>query len=108
MICSGVYPFLAIYPPYYKIITVIVLGGQVNVLKACGGIVDFSLSSPVSPISFSLDGYQVIVMPMITDKANEWQKVQAKATEQAKPTEAEVAKPVQPKAKKAKQPVTAK
>jgi len=31
MICSGVYPFLAIYPPLYEIITGIVFGGQVKV-----------------------------------------------------------------------------
>jgi hypothetical protein len=31
MICSGVNPFLAIYPPpFYEIITGIVLGGQVT------------------------------------------------------------------------------
>jgi len=29
MICSGVYPFLAIYPPFYEIISGIVFGGQV-------------------------------------------------------------------------------
>ena len=30
MICSGVYPFLAIYTPFYDIISGIVLGGQVR------------------------------------------------------------------------------
>jgi DNA polymerase-3 subunit beta len=78
-----------------------------DVLKACGGMVDFKLTSPISPMTFSLDGYQVVVMPMITEKANEWQKAQAKATEQAT-TEDKPTKPAKPKAKKAKQPVTAK
>jgi DNA polymerase-3 subunit beta len=82
-----------------------------DVLKACGGMVDFKLTSPISPMSFSLDGYQVVVMPMITDKANEWQKAQAKA-QKAEPadepqTESEKVES-EPKPKKAKKPVTAK
>jgi len=74
-------------------------------LKACGGMVDFKLTNAYSPMLFSADGYQLIVMPMLTDKANE----QAKADRQAKaeqPTE-----PVaedKPKGKRrAKEPVTA-
>ncbi len=89
-----------------------------SVLKACGGMVDFSLTNALSPILFSSNGYQVVVMPMITDKA----KAEAKA-EQAEPaptdepaepapTEPEPAKPKakKPKAKKqkAKQPAAAK
>jgi hypothetical protein len=74
-------------------------------------MVDFKLTSPISPMSFSLDGYQVVVMPMITDKVNEWQKAQAKS-QKAEPadepqTEGEQAEP-EPKPKKAKKPVTAK
>ena len=53
-------------------------------LKACGGMVDFKLTSPISPTVFSTDGYQLVVMPMVTDKAKEWEK--AKQAE-AKPTE---------------------
>jgi DNA polymerase III sliding clamp (beta) subunit (PCNA family) len=66
-------------------------------LKACGGMVDFSLANASSPILLSLDGYQLVVMPMLTDKA------QAKA-------KAEPVAKSQPKAGKhsrAKQPVTA-
>jgi DNA polymerase-3 subunit beta len=82
-----------------------------DVIEACGGMVDFKLTSPISPMSFSLDGYQVVVMPMITDKVNEWQKAQAKS-QKAEPadepqTEGEQAEP-EPKPKKAKKPVTAK
>ena len=76
-------------------------------LKACGGMVDFKLTNAYNPMLFSVDGYQLVVMPMLTDKANE----QAKADRQAKAEQP--AKPVaesQPKAGKrsrAKQPVTA-
>ena len=44
-----------------------------NALKACGGMVDFKMSSPASPMLFSTNGYQLVVMPMITDKAKEYQ-----------------------------------
>jgi len=42
-------------------------------LKACGGMVDFKMSSPASPMLFSANGFQLVVMPMITDKAKEYQ-----------------------------------
>jgi len=44
-----------------------------NALKACGGMVDFKMSSPASPMLFSNNGYQLVVMPMVTDKAKEYQ-----------------------------------
>jgi hypothetical protein len=51
---------------------------------------------------FSLDGYRLVVMPMLTDKAKEWQKAnqaESKAKPVAEPTE-------KPKRKqKAKEPV---
>jgi hypothetical protein len=84
-----------------------------DALKACGGMVDFKLTNAYSPMLFSVDGYQLIVMPMLTDKANE----QAKADRQARAETTEQAEPVaektesQPKATKrsrAKQPVSAK
>jgi len=34
--------------------------------KACGGMVDFKLTSPSSPMLFSANGYQLVVMPMLT------------------------------------------
>jgi DNA polymerase-3 subunit beta len=74
-----------------------------DVLKACGGMVDFSLSNAVSPTLFSADGYKVVVMPMITEKAQK--EAKAKQEVEAKATEPE---PAKPKAKRAKQPVTAK
>jgi len=71
-------------------------------LKACGGMVDFKLSSPLAPTLFSTNGYQLVVMPMITDKAQEYQKAK-----QAEAQKAE-AEPVKSKHSRAKQPVTAK
>jgi len=76
-------------------------------LKACGGMVDFSLTNALSPMLFSQNGYQLVVMPMITEKA----QAEAKA-EQAEPTEPvaepEPAKPKKARRSRAKQPVTAK
>jgi len=75
-------------------------------LKAFGGMVDFSLASASSPMLFSLDGYRLVVMPMLTEKA------QAEAKAKAEPAKAEstaepVAEPTEkPKRKqKAKEPV---
>jgi DNA polymerase III sliding clamp (beta) subunit (PCNA family) len=66
-------------------------------LKAFGGMVDFSLASASSPMLFSLDGYRLVVMPMLTEKAQA--EAKAKAEPVAEPTE-------KPKRKqKAKEPV---
>ena len=92
-----------------------------QVLKACGGMVEFKLTNAYSPMLFTSNGYQLVVMPMLTAEANEQAKKdrEAKAeqaepttTEQAEPTEPEVTEPVAEKPKKAKrsrakQPVTA-
>jgi len=95
-----------------------------NALKACGGMVDFKLSSPIAPMLFSTDGYQLVVMPMITDKAQAYAKEQAEA-KQAEPEAEPVAEPAtepeteqaeaepeaepvkKPKRKRAKEPITA-
>jgi len=81
-------------------------GYLANALKACGGMVDFKLTNAYSPMLFSVDGYQLVVMPMLTDKANEQAKAdrEAKAEPEAtKPAE----KPKKAKRSRAKQPVTA-
>jgi hypothetical protein len=55
-----------------------------DALKACGGMVDFKMSSPASPMLFSTNGYQLVVMPMVTDKAKEYQaQKQAEAKAEA-------------------------
>jgi DNA polymerase-3 subunit beta len=74
-------------------------------LKACGGMVDFKLSSPVLQMLFTTDGYQLVVMPMLTEKAQEQQKAEAKAKTET-PAEPVAEKP-KGKPKRAKQPVTA-
>ncbi len=69
------------------------LDGQylTQALIACGGMVDFSLANASSPMLFTVNGYQMVVMPMITDKASEQakaQKAEAKAKAEAEPKEA--------------------
>jgi len=82
-------------------------------LKACGGMVEFKLTNAYSPMLFSADGYQMVVMPMLTNEANEQAKRDVKAKAEAKaetPTEpvAEpVAEPKKAKRSRAKEPVTA-
>jgi len=58
-------------------------------LKACGGMVDFKLTNAISPMLFTVDGYQLVVMPMLTQKANEQAKEdrQAKAEQPTEPAE---------------------
>ena len=75
-------------------------------LKACGGMVDFKMSSPIAPTLFSSNGYQLVVMPMITEKAQEYAKQQAEAQKpEAEPAETPtepVAEPVEAKCSRAK------
>ena len=47
-------------------------------------MVDFKLTNSYSPTLFTTDGYQLVVMPMMTDKAKE----QAKADSEAKASRA--------------------
>ncbi|MDD5082237.1 MAG: DNA polymerase III subunit beta [Dehalococcoidales bacterium] len=61
-------------------------GGEVRVridgaylteaLKACGGMVDFKLTDGNSPVLFTVDGYQLVNMPMLTGAGD---KVEAEA-----------------------------
>jgi len=66
-------------------------------LKACGGMVDFKLVNAYSPMLFANDGYQVVVMPLMTPKATEAMERDRQAKNQAEapaeteaPAEAEV------------------
>ena len=54
-----------------------------DVLKACGGMVDFKLANAYSPMLFTIEGYQVVVMPMMSSKANEQQAADRPATAEA-------------------------
>ena len=42
-------------------------GYLAQALKACGGMVDFKLTNAYSPMLFTADGYQLVVMPMMTN-----------------------------------------
>jgi len=86
-------------------------------LKACGGMAELKLTNGVSPMLFTVDGYQLVVMPMLTPEAQAEAKAkaeQAKAEATTEPAESqpEATEPVaeKPKAKpkRAKQPVKAK
>ncbi|MBA7506182.1 hypothetical protein ES706_04863 [subsurface metagenome] len=65
-----------------------------DALKACGGMVEFSLTNAHSPMLFSADGYQLVVMPMMSDKANEQAKAEREAKAKAEPAESQPAEPV--------------
>jgi len=70
-------------------------GGKVRIegayltaaLRACGGMVDFSMTDGKSPVLFTTDGYQLVVMPMLTAESK------PKAEAEAKPGEAEATEP---------------
>ena len=72
-----------------------------NALKACGGMVELKLTNALSPMLFSANGYQLVVMPMITDKAQEQARQQAEAQ---KP----VAEPAETPTEPVAEPVKAK
>ncbi|MFC2000536.1 hypothetical protein ACFLXE_07290 [Chloroflexota bacterium] len=85
-----------------------------SALRACGGMVDISLKDGRSPVLFSTNGYQLVVMPMMATPAKsvteaEAVAAEAEATEQGeseKPdesTEPVVEKPT--RKRKAKEPV---
>jgi DNA polymerase-3 subunit beta len=77
-------------------------------LKACGGMVDFSLASASSPMMFTVDGYRLVVMPMITEKAQQEAKAKAEQAEsQPEATEPEPTSKPKGKPKRAKQPAKA-
>jgi len=81
-------------------------GYLADVLKACGGMVDFSLANAYSPMLFSQNGYRVVVMPMMTDEAKKAQNQDYEAKGEGKPTEqAEKPKKGKGKGKKVAEPV---
>jgi len=56
-----------------------------DVLKACGGMVDFKVVNAYSPVLFAADGYQLVVMPMKGARAEE----QGKQDREAKAAQAQ-------------------
>jgi len=92
------------------------LDGQylAEALKACGGMVDFNLTNAYSPALFTVNGYQLVVMPMLANEANEQMKRDNEAKAKAKqaepvaetPTEP-VSEPVKAKRSRVKEPIKA-
>jgi len=82
-------------------------GGEVRVridgsylteaLRACGGMVDFKLTDGKSPVLFAVDGYQLVVMPMLTaDSQKPKVETQTAETEpEAEPAEDTEAEPTE-------------
>ena len=69
----------------------------VQALKACGGMVEYKLTNAYSPTLFTANGYQLVVMPMLTNETNEQMKRdrEAKAKAEAVASEpTEVTEPV--------------
>jgi DNA polymerase-3 subunit beta len=58
-----------------------------QVIRACGGMVDLRVNTPISPMLFSHDGYQVVVMPMMTAEDKN------QAADEVKPADKPVKKP---------------
>ncbi len=77
------------------------LDGQylAQVLKACGGMVELKLSNAYSPTLFSHNGYQVVVMPIMSDLAKEQASKDREAKAEQEPTE-QVAEQVAEKPKR--------
>jgi len=72
-------------------------------LKACGGMVELKLTNGYSPMLFSSNGYQLVVMPMLTTEANEQAKKEREEKGEQAPTEPEPqAEPAASKSKKPK------
>ena len=42
-----------------------------SAMRACGGMVDFNLSKSYSPVLFGSEGFMVVIMPVMSQKANE-------------------------------------
>jgi len=73
-------------------------GYLAEALKACGGMVDLKLLNPSSPALFATDGYQLVVMPMLTTEAKEQEKRDKEAKETEKPEETAEEKDTEPEA----------
>jgi len=79
-------------------------------LRACGGMVEFKLANAYSPMLFSSNGYQLVVMPMMSSEADKQAKADREAKAQAEPQPTDepteqaepVTKPVAEKPKKAR------
>jgi len=71
-------------------------------LKACGGIVELKVSSPSSPMLFTVDGYRLVVMPYSLASIAEKPKAEAVAETEAVVEAVAEAKPKRKGKRKAK------
>jgi len=63
----------------------------IQALRACGGMVDFSLTNAYSPTFFTANGFQLVTMPMATTEATEQAKRDREAKGEAEPVAQAVA-----------------
>jgi hypothetical protein len=92
-------------------------GYLAQALKACGGMVDLKLTNGHSPVLFAVNGYRLVVMPMLTADSQADAKVEAETQAQAEaetestaetePTETPAEKP-KARRSRAKEPVAVK
>ena len=83
-------------------------GYLAEALRACGGMVDFKFTNAHSPMLFTADGYQLVVMPIYTTEAKEAEKrdgEQAQATTTEPEAEAEAVAEDKPKRSRKREPV---
>jgi len=59
-------------------------GYLIAAMRACGGMVDFRLTDGKSPVLFAVDGYQLVVMPMLTAESRK-PKAEPEVTEVTEP-----------------------
>ncbi len=77
-------------------------------LRACGGMAELKLTNAYSPMLFTVDGYQLVVMPLMSNYASEQAKKDGEAKVEAKPTEPEAEVETEPVAEQAKAETTEK
>jgi len=58
-----------------------------SVLKACGGMVELSLTNGYSPMLFNQNGYKLVVMPMLTAESQSKGEQEAEAEQEPETTE---------------------
>ena len=68
-------------------------GYLADALRACGGMPELKLSNSYSPVLFTTNGYQLVVMPMATDGSSKEQSEQAKAEQATAEPEPEATEP---------------
>jgi hypothetical protein len=81
-------------------------GYLAEALRACGGMVDFKLANSYSPMLFTTDGYQLVVMPMLTAEASESQKRDKEQAQASEPEASESQGEAEPEAEGEAEEVT--